>query len=68
VGLAGETCALAEVVSVGTEINATKARAAISFFMTLLQLTDGRPFVVLQTACGRRPALCSDVKSSSISP
>jgi hypothetical protein len=42
--LAGDTLALADVVNVGTAINATKARAAISFFMTFLQLTDGRPW------------------------
>jgi hypothetical protein len=43
VGLAGETCALADVAKVGTAINAINARAAISFFMALLQLTDDRP-------------------------
>jgi hypothetical protein len=42
--LAGETCALADVANVGTAISATNARAAISFFMTLLQVTDDRPW------------------------
>jgi hypothetical protein len=44
-GLAGETCALADVANVGTAMSANKARAAISFFMRLLQVTDNRPWI-----------------------
>jgi hypothetical protein len=51
--LAGETCALADVAKVGTAISANNARAAISFFMTLLQVTDDRPWF---SANSGRPA------------